>query len=44
MFLGGISATVLSGMLANATGYTFVFIASTVVNLLSVHLISINKS
>lgn len=40
MFLGGIAATVLSGMLATTMGYTFIFIISTVISLLSVFLIS----
>ncbi|ABA21296.1 Major facilitator superfamily MFS_1 [Trichormus variabilis ATCC 29413] len=40
MFLGGIAATVLSGMLASTMGYSFIFIISTVVSLLSVFLIT----
>jgi predicted MFS family arabinose efflux permease len=39
MFLGGIGATVTSGILAKATSYTFVFVASTAISLLSVYLI-----
>lgn len=40
MFLGGIGATVISGILAKATNYTFVFLVSTVITLLSVYLIN----
>ncbi|MEA5549542.1 MFS transporter [Anabaena cylindrica UHCC 0172] len=40
MFLGAIAATVLSGMVAAKTGYTFTFMISTAVSLLSVFLIS----
>ncbi len=39
MFLGGIAATILSGMVASRTGYTFIFIISTLVSLLSVFLL-----
>jgi len=39
MFLGGIAATVLSGIIAQQTGYTITFIISAVVSLLSVFLI-----
>jgi uncharacterized membrane protein YuzA (DUF378 family) len=40
MFLGGIAATVLSGMLATTMGYSFIFIMSAAVSLLSVFLIT----
>ncbi|QFS52460.1 MFS transporter [Nostoc sphaeroides] len=40
MFLGAIAATVLSGMLATTKGYTFTFITSAAVSLLSVFLIT----
>ncbi len=40
MFLGAIAATVLSGMLASTKGYTFTFITSAAVSLLSVFLIT----
>jgi MFS family permease len=40
MFLGGIAATILSGILAQQTGYTITFIISTVVSLLSVFFIT----
>ncbi|PLZ05210.1 MFS transporter [Fischerella thermalis] len=40
MFLGGIAATVLSGMLASTMGYSFIFIMSAAVSLLSVFLIT----
>ncbi|TAE55096.1 MAG: MFS transporter [Nostocales cyanobacterium] len=39
MFLGGIAATVLSGMLASIMGYAFIFIMSAAVSLFSVFLI-----
>ena len=39
MFIGGTAATVASGMIANATGYTFMFIVSAALSLLSVFLI-----
>jgi MFS family permease len=39
MFLGGIAATVLSGIVAQQTGYTITFIISAVVSLLSVFFI-----
>jgi MFS family permease len=39
MFLGGIAATVLSGIVAQKTGYTITFIISAVVSLLSVFFI-----
>jgi predicted MFS family arabinose efflux permease len=39
MFLGGIAATVLSGMLATTMGYSFIFMISAAVSLLSVFLI-----
>jgi MFS family permease len=39
MFLGGIAATVLSGIIAQQTGYTITFIISAVVSLFSVFLI-----
>ncbi|MGJ5674594.1 MAG: MFS transporter [Nostochopsis sp.] len=42
MFLGGITATILSGILAQHTGYTITFIISAVVSLLSVFLITKN--
>lgn len=40
MFLGGIGATIMSGILAKATSYTFVFIATTIISLISVYLIT----
>jgi MFS transporter, PAT family, beta-lactamase induction signal transducer AmpG len=40
MFLGTIAATVLSGMLATTKGYTFTFVISAAISLLSVFLIS----
>ncbi|KOP26800.1 MFS transporter [Hapalosiphon sp. MRB220] len=40
MFLGGIAATVLSGVVAQQTGYTITFIISAVVSLLSVFFIT----
>ena len=41
MFIGGTAATVASGAIANAMGYTFMFIVSAALSLLSVLLIKI---
>jgi PAT family beta-lactamase induction signal transducer AmpG len=40
VYLGGIAALVLSGAIATATGYTFMFIISAALSLLSVLLIT----
>ncbi|WGV24403.1 MFS transporter [Halotia branconii] len=40
VYLGGIAASVLSGAIANSTGYTFMFIISAALSLLSVLLIT----
>ncbi len=40
IFLGGIGATVISGILAKATSYAFVFVVTTIMSLISVYLIT----
>ncbi|WP_228676274.1 hypothetical protein [Nostoc sphaeroides] len=40
VYIGGIAASVLSGAIASATGYTFMFIISAALSLLSVLLIT----